>query len=234
MKQFEFNHKTRRWDRYKAFHNQNGLFVEFETGELIITDWPKPGNRKFYPRYDITLSSSSETDLPQLYLDKDCTQPIPQAWLQQGDMQYIAIDHTQNVAVRLHTSWRTENLQYLPSHVDTAKVLWTGPDRLPVPLAQFVVSQPDKEVRKELAPKLQDVRAAIRAAVRIQNLSPLYSGDKMRAEPKWADLSVDEIVEKVLVGDDSVSNAWSRMVATNGFAYPRMETKHDYLYIKKG
>lgn len=77
MKQFEFNHSKKRWDHYQCFHNDHGPFVEFETGEVILTRSPAPDQRKHYDRYGIQLVSTADTrSCPQLYLDKACTQAV--------------------------------------------------------------------------------------------------------------------------------------------------------------
>ena len=74
MKQFEFNHTRKRWDHYQCFHNSHGPFVEFETGEVILTRFPELDQRQRYDRYGIQLVSTADTHwCPRLYLDKACT-----------------------------------------------------------------------------------------------------------------------------------------------------------------
>lgn len=230
MKKFEFNHSKKRWDAYNCFHVSNGPFTEFETGELILRNKPDPSQRKHYDSYGLQLVSTSDARwCPQLYLDKECTEEVKTAWVTQGGQQIIAVDHEQRVAIKVNGRWgvKTQALQFLGSHLQSAAAVWTGPNRLPIPLAKITVSKPDKTVRKELAPKLDEVRAAVTAAARIQGLLPLWADDKLTAKPEWADMSVEDIYANVCA-----ENYKMRIVATNGFAYPRAETQHDFLYIK--
>ena len=77
MRNFEFNHTYKRWDEYRCFHAGQGPFVEFETGEVILTRVPYPDQRKHYDKYGLQLVSTSDTRwCPQLYLDKACTEEI--------------------------------------------------------------------------------------------------------------------------------------------------------------
>lgn len=230
MNKFEFSSTARHWDAYKCFHVNNGPFVEFETGELILRDFPNPNQRREYDKYGIRLVSTTDARwCPQLYLDKACTEEVKSAWVTQGRRQIIAVDHEQRVAVKVNERWgvKTEALQYLGKHLRSAAAVWTGPNRLPIPLAKITVSKPDSTVRKELASKLDEVRTAVTAAARIKSLSPVWGDDKLTAKAEWADMSVEDIYANVCANDYTM-----RCVATNGFAYPRAETQHDFLYIK--
>jgi hypothetical protein len=230
MKNIEFNHTNKHWDSYQCFYNNHGPFVEFETGEVILTRYPEPSQRKHYERYGIQLVSTADTRwCPQLYLDKACTQEVKTAWVTQGGQQIIAVDHEQRVAIAVSGAWgiKKDKLQYLGKHLNRAAAVWTGHSRLPIPMAEITVSTPDRSVKKELADKIEDVRAVVTAAARIQGLSPAWNCDKVTAEPNWIDKTVDEICA-YLCADKNLM----RIVATNGFAYPRAETKHEYLYIK--
>jgi len=232
MQKFTFNHEQKQWDGFKAFHTTNGIFVEFETGELAITTaQPHPRDRDFYDKYGIYVLSTSDDNCPQLYLDKECTQPVKKAWLNQNGMQYLSVDEQQKVAVRLGGFYsRKDRQQYLPRNLLQAAV-WMGPDRLPVPTNAFDVSVPDKSVRKDLGPKLTEVRAVIRAAHRINPAgSKRYHWETrypVAAQPSWADLEVSDLVAKLSSNSDTM-----RSVAEDGFTYPRAVTQHDFLYTK--
>jgi hypothetical protein len=94
-------------------------------------------------------------------------------------------------------------------------------------MAEITVSKPDRSVKKDLAAKLDEVRTAVTAAARIQGLHPAWHSDKLTARPDWIEKTVEELCAYVCADQISM-----RTVATNGFAFPRAETKHEYLYIK--
>lgn len=230
MKQFKFNHTNKRWDSYQCFYNTYGPFVEFETGEVILTHSPYPYQRNHYDRYGIQLVSTADTRwCPGLYLDKACTEEVKPAWVNQGGQQILAVDREQRVAIKVNGRWgiKTDKLQFLGSHLRSAAAVWTGPNRLPIAMAEITVSIPDRTVKRGLNDKLVQVRAAVTAAARIQGLVPSWNGGKLRAKPEWHDNSVEEIYAYVCADQTRM-----RQVATNGFSYPRAETKHEFLYVK--
>lgn len=230
MKKFEFDHTNKRWDSYRCFHAHKGPFVEFETGEVILTRVPHPDQRKHYDKYGLQLVSTSDTRwCPKLYMDKACTEEIKTAWVTDGGQQILAIDHEQRVAIKVNSRWgiKTDKLQFLGSHLKSASAVWTGPERLPIAMDTITVSRPDRTIKRELQAKLNEVRAAVAAAARIQNMRPTWNNDKLTARPKWAEETVEDIYANVCADEMSM-----RIVATNGFAYPRAETKYEYLYIK--
>lgn len=235
MKTFEFNHARRQWDRYRAFHVGEYPFVEFETGELMVADsCPHPLHRHFYGKYDIQLVGTNDAACPALYFDEKCTDYVKPAWLNQNGQQYIAVDHERKVAVRLSgrrrnttTAETRPELQYLPTHVRGATALWTGPHRRPVPLTKFTVSTPDKSLKAELGPKLQQVREVLTAALRIQDTHVWVPARSQHVAGRWIDSAVEEIVEE-LCGNPTDMVA----VAENGFAWPRAVSEYEYLYVK--
>jgi len=171
MKRIEFDHQRKSWDRYRAFHTTNGPFTEFETGEVIV-DWtPRLERRGHYDRYGIQLVATSDDDCPMLYTSPECGNGdhVPKAWLNHRGQQPLAIDWEQGVAVSLDVLGRDrENRTRLTGfHTKGAHALWTGPHRLPVPFGKIKVNQPDPDVKAALRPKLQEVRAAVTAALRI-------------------------------------------------------------------
>lgn len=231
MNKFSFNHERKQWDRFEAFHVTNGIFTEFETGELVIRDsHPHPQHRCFYDKYGIRVVATGDYECPPLYLDKECTQQVKSAWLNQNGQQYLAVDEQQNVAVRLGYRGQSNNKkQHLAKNLMQPAV-WMGPDRLPVPVGEFVISRPDRSVRKDLGPKLAEVRAAVRAVYRI-NPTPQkhywFDQRSVCAKPDWADRTVPNLVG-LLCGDHRTM----RQVAECGFTYPRATTTHDFLYVK--
>jgi hypothetical protein len=229
MKKFEFDHARKQWDRHRSFHADKGPFTEFETGEVMVTRLVAPHQRRLYDRYGIELVTTADPQCPPLYYDKACTQQVKRAWLNQSGQQHMAIDHEQRVAVRLWGNWRRdkEKVSYLGSHVYSAMALWTGPERLPVPLGQFVVSTPDRKVKADLRKKLAAVRAAAVAVARIKGLGAFFGDDKLACDPSWADRTAEDLSAYVLSQD-----VWVRIAAFNGFSYPRAETRHDFLYVK--
>lgn len=238
MKKFEFKQNSKMWDRYTAFHANEGPFVEFETGEVMVNYHPSPAGRRHYGRYDIELVTTSDDQCPELFFDKECTEPVKRAWLTQNGQQHLAVDHEQKVAVKLSGSRyisphateqslkRSPELQYLPSHLGGARAVWMGYGRPPVPLAKIVVSQPDRSIKKELGQKLQQVRDAVRAAARIQNISD-WGEQKMVVSPQWQDWTVEDICAYVC--SDTTYMQW---VAYGGFMFPRTEARYDFLYVK--
>ena len=230
MNKFEFNQTRKSWDSYRCFYNNDGPFVEFETGEVILTRNPEPYQRKHYDRYGLQLVSTSDTRwCPQLYLDKKRTQKVKTAWVTHGGQQILAIDHEQGVAIKVNGSWgiKSGKIQYLGKHLQSAAAVWTGHSRLPIAMAEITVSKPDRSAKKDLAPKLDEVRTAVTAAARIQDLRPAWLDSRFVAHPDWVDQTVEEIYAYVCADEGRM-----RSVATNGFTFPRAETKHEYLYIK--
>jgi len=230
MNKFEFNHKARNWDTYRAFHWHNGPFVEFETGEVGVNFIPRsPSNRTTSSKYGIQLTATRDYHCPTMYFDKDRTEKVPQAWFNQDGQQYLAVDLEQGVAIAL-TNYRygrnKDTLQFLPSHLRSMHAVWMGPERMPLPLAQITVSRPDKSIKADLREKLSEVRAAVSAAARIRNLPTMWTDDKWTADPAWVDWTVEDICAYVCTSENVM-----QYVATNGFSYPRAESKHDFLYI---
>lgn len=233
MKKYEFDNKGKQWDSFGAFHKRNGIFVEFETGELsIVVPRPDPADRRYYDRYGIQVVATSDSDCPALYTSKDAEEPVKPAWLNQNGHQYIAVDREQGVAIRLKRHWGREvSHKHLPRHLEQSSGLWTGPHRLPIPVNTFTVSLPDRTIRNSLAKKLDDVRAAVTAVFRIggeqKNPYGYYGTDSMQALPVWDDMTTEQIVADILPHDNLVRN-----VALRGFTFPRAEKQYEYLFIK--
>lgn len=228
MKQFKFSDESRKsWDRYDAFHRKTGPFVEFETGELMIAYDPPNYDRHTYPRYGIELTTTKETH-HTFYADKACTQAIPRAWLIQGGQQHIAVDTEQRLATKIGYAFRQRtSQQYLAKHVSSASALWNGANRLPVPINQIVISKPDKDMKRSLPVQLlKDVKATVIAAVRLHGWRQNGS-DRFKAKETWADMTIAEVVKEISQRQCDMID-----VAFNGFSYPRVEVRQDFIYIK--
>ena len=230
MKEFKFDHQGKSWDRYKSFHNKNGGIVEFETGEVMVSDWRDVYDRRMYHDYGIQLVATTDKECPQLFLDKECTEPVKKAWVTHHGMQELAIDWEQKVAVRLIIQ---RGSSVLGSHVQNASAYWAGAKRLPVPLGKILVQTPNPEYKKVLSPIIVgEVLPAITAMHKMDSNKRGYGGVKYLAKETWLDSSAQEIV-----ADICDTNEWSlsgdlRQIATNGFEYPRSTQPVDFLYIK--
>jgi hypothetical protein len=217
------------WDRYKAFHVTRTPIVHFSTGEVMVTTIPALHQRRHYDSYGIALTSTADSSY-QFYLDKDCTQGIPKAWITQGGQQHVAIDFEQKVVTRIQPFLgKNKTNRYLPEHLQTARALWMGPNRLPVALDQIEISRPDKDTRRSFDSKaLDEVKTAVTAACRILTDVPrCWTNDKAVAKPCWVGMTTSEIM-----ADLSTNRRKMAQVAKNGIAFPRAESKQDFIYIK--
>ena len=230
MKEFKFDHQGKSWDRYKSFHNKTGGIVEFETGEVMVSDWRDVYDRRMYHDYGIQLVATTDKECPQLFLDKECTEPVKKAWVTHHGMQELAIDWEQKVAVRLIIQ---RGSSVLGSHVQNASAYWAGAKRLPVPLGKILVQTPNPEYKKVLSPIIVgEVLPAITAMHKMDSNKRGYGSGKYLAKETWLDSSAQEIV-----ADICDTNEWSlsgdlRQIATNGFEYPRSTSHVDFLYTK--
>ena len=233
MKEFKFDHINKGWDRYKAFHNVNGGLVEFETGEVMVSNWSHCDYRQMYDKYGIQLVATTDTDCPQLYLDKECTKLVKKAWVTHHGMQELAIDHEQKVAVAYSYRRYDERSSHLGKHVHSALAYWSGAKRLPIALGKIKVQTPDTEYRKVLSPIiLNEVLPAIAAMYKIQSDKGGYGQGKYKAKETWLDSSAEKII-----ADICNTTEWSlpndlKQIVNNGFEYPRSTQLVDYLYIK--
>jgi hypothetical protein len=231
MEKFEFNQVHKQWDRRKVFHCEDRGFTEFENGELIIHN-TYHGFRGYRGKYNVALTTTREC-ATQLYLDEKCTQPVKKAWLLHEGQQAMALDYEQGMAVHLSGSYSgSVKSRELPEQYQGAHAFWPRAKQPPIPLSRFTVSKPDRSIKKGLVDKLDDIRAAITAITRITPPTwGMYTPDKLRADPKWLDMPVNDIVSSLASGT-SYNDDWLRYaIVHNGFSYPRADTHHDYLYF---
>ena len=250
MKEFKFDHYSKAWDRYGAFHNSHWGIVEFETGEVIVRS-SSVDNRMMYNKYGIQIVASTDTECPPLYIDKECTEPCPKAWLTQGGYTPLAIDYERKVAFQLHPPTRSgetakQGLQiqnHLGSHVRDARGYWAAHGRLPITNGKTKLQKPNPEWRKKVLPVLSsEVIPAITAMHRLQEPKRWYDDGKYPAQESWFDSSASEIIDDILtnpistwrneMSEDDKLNAMHK-VATKGFTLPRSTFHVDFLYISK-
>lgn len=228
MKEFKFNNEDRRWDRFRSFHSWSGNLVEFETGEVMVMGHPDPDNRYGYTRFGIQLVTTSDPDCPNLYFDKECTEPVKKAWLTWKGQQHLAIDHEQKVAIRLGSSWRKHGHPSLGEHVRQATAYWAGAERRPVPLSQITIHTPDNEWKKKVQPVLNKARTAVVAAFRMkEDKHRWWNVGKHDARKEWQDSSVEDIVAEICGNEHDM-----KAVAEHGFKLPRKCERVDFLYTK--
>ena len=234
MKKFKFDHQSKSWDRFQAFHATNGGMVEFDTGEVIVKSYIQQYDRRMYDDYGIQLVATTDKECPQLYLDKECTEPVKKAWITHHGMQELAIDHEQNVAVVLKGRQHIAKPMYLGKHVHHALAYWSGAERLPVPMGMIKVQTPNPEYKKIVSPILiNEVIPAIVAIYKMQQKKQTYQATgKYIAKETWLDSSSQEIVADICTASDWQLRSDLQQIVWNGFEYPRTTTKVDYLYIK--
>jgi len=238
MKKFEFNYAQQRWDRYREFHTGGGYrhspFIEFANGALIITSVADPYGRKLYDKYGVQLVTTTDSDLPPLYLSRDHEKPIPKAWVQQGGQQHLAVDHEQGVAVAVgyggyHATMSNEWQVAVPDNLRSAFVYWSGPERLPTAVRTIQVSQPDPKTLAELNKKLAEVRPALHAIERMKNppIQRWYNTGKVNVKSDWIDMPTGDIVAELSADDHTLKSA-----VVSGFSAKRIVTEVPYLYVK--
>ena len=234
MKKFKFDHQAKAWDRYQSFHSTNGGMVEFDTGEVMVKSYIHVYDRRMYDDYGIQLVATTDKECPQLYLDKECTEPVKKAWITHHGMQELAIDHEQNVAVALTGRQHAAKPIYLGKHVHHATAYWAGAKRLPVALGMIKVQTPNPEYKKQVQSRLiNEVVPAIVAIHKMRQKKSSWTEGKYLAKETWLDSSSHEIVADIC----SESEEWQlgrdlKQIYENGFEYPRLTTKVDYLYTK--
>ena len=234
MKEFKFDHASKSWDRYGAFHNSDWGIVEFETGEVIVRS-SSVDNRMMYDKYGIQIVASTDTECPPLYIDKECTEPCPKAWLTQGGYTPLAIDYEQKVAFQLQTPMRSGQTRkqglhiqnHLGSHVRDARGYWAGHGRLPITNGKTRLQKPNPEYKKKVLGILNQVQVAVTAAFRMKEPKNYWNNGVYPAKLEWQDMTVEDIVAEICN-----DNGAMRDVAMKGFKLPRQLKEVDFLYIK--
>ena len=233
MKEFKFDHAYKSWDRYRAFHNANWGLVEFDTGEVMVMNYVDVNDRRMYDKYGIQLVATTDSDCPQLYLDKECTEPVKKAWITHHGMQELAIDWEQKVAVGFGHRRHDELNTHLGTHCHSALVYWSGAKRRPIPLGSIKIQTPNPEYRKVLSPIIVgEVIPAITAMHKMDKSRHGYGRGKYMAKEEWLDSSAEEIVADICATPEWSLSGDLKQIALNGFEYPRSTETVDFLYIK--
>jgi hypothetical protein len=196
----------------------------------MVSNWRDVYDRRMYHDYGIQLVATTDKECPQLFLDKECTEPVKKAWITHHGMQELAIDWEQKVAVRLIIQ---RGSSVLGNHVQNASAYWAGAKRLPVPLGKILVQTPNPEYKKVLSPIIVgEVLPAITAMHKMDSNKRGYGSGKYLAKEKWLDSSAQEIVADICDTNDWSLSGDLRQIATNGFEYPRATSHVDFLYTK--
>ena len=235
MKTFEFDHIHKSWDRYRAFHNVDWGLVEFDTGEVMVKNYVSSDDRMMYKKYGIQLVATTDINCPQLYLDKECTEPCKKAWVTQHGMQELAIDWEQKVAVTLQgRGYREQSRTELGTHVHSALAYWAGAERRPVPMGMIKVQTPNPEYKKKVQSILVgEVLPAITAMDKMQDKRHHWTErGKYLAKEEWYDSSAQEIVADICNVDEWQLGRDLKHIAEKGFEYPRSTQLVDFLYVK--
>ncbi len=234
MKTFQFDHAHKSWDRYKAFYNQDWGLIEFDTGEVIVHNYITPDCRMMYDKYGIQIVATTDSDCPQFYFDKECTEPVKKAWITYHGMQELAVDHEQKVAMGFAYRGRDERNSHLGRHVHSALVYWAGAERRPIALGNIKIQTPNPEFRKVLSPIIVGkVIPAINAMHKMdKNKHHGYGRGKYKIKKEWLDSSAEKIIADICDVPEWSLPSDLRQIATNGFEYPRSTQRVDFLYIK--
>ena len=234
MKKFEFNYAQQTWDKYREFHTMGGWrnpFVEFANGQLILIGQPAPQARKIYDKYGIQLVTTTDSDVPPLYLNRDDEKPIPKAWVQQGGHQHLAVDWEQRVAVAIGYRY-TKSREWsdtVPENISDAYVYWAGPTRLPVARRNITVSSPNKTDTAAIQIKVNEALPALHAIERMRNppIPHYYRYSKLDLKREWLDLTTEELVAELSKEVYALKSA-----IHSGFNPLRVVEEVPYLYVK--
>ena len=222
-----------KWDRYNAFYTENGIFAEFQTGEVVITDsLPNPYERHVYSDYNVQVVSTTSSNCPELFLDAECTEPVKKAWVNSEGQQILAIDLDHKVAVNLASTWQnaaaTPARRMLGGNFARQAAYWANADQPPTPLSYVEISRPDPEFRKKMKPVIDDATAALTAMWRLRGEEyKTWWYDGAMKLPYNSSLTVENIVE--MYGKDERALF---SVATSGISMPRKVENVYQLYIK--
>ena len=234
MKEFKFDHAYKSWDRYRAFHNVDWGLVEFDTGEVMVKNYTDVNDRRMYDKYGIQLVATTDKDCPQLYLDKECTEPCKKAWVTQHGMQELAIDWEQKVVIALQGRQHGAKNTKLGSHTHSATAYWAGAERRPIPLGLIKIQTPNPDYKRKVQSILVgEVLPAITAMDKMQDKRHHWSErGKYLAKEEWYDSSAQEIVADICNVDDWQKGRDLKHISEKGFEYPRSTQLVDFLYVK--
>lgn len=231
MKAPAFNHNTKQWDRFEAFHNTlhgtwpSRLFVLFESGEWMITrSRLKPLERRTYEDFGVALTYTQDNHFQFATPDGE---HVPTAWLTQGGSQTLMVDLDKRRAYKV-SAVHAGKIDQLPRHAKTARLYVPGPWATPVTRAGIELARPDKEFTKGHKQWMDDVRAVCTARVRMAEGSvPSYvPGYRYKLTDRELAMSVDEFCAHATPYQD-------RYIAANGFMPRRAIVEVPYLLVKE-
>jgi hypothetical protein len=120
MKISGYNYAQQQWDRYRHFHVDNGPFVQFATGELIVVDsTPDPLLLRKYDQYNVSLTFTGDGHFTFYTPDGE---KLPKAWLTWKGSQYLLVDHDTKRAVAF-ARWQETNAANLPEYLRQGRAL---------------------------------------------------------------------------------------------------------------
>lgn len=221
MRNWIFNHQARQWDRYKAFYWENGIFTEFETGELVIKGMPKPYQRRLSEKYGLEICSSRDTGALKLFFDAECTQPVPRSWLNYNNAHNYAVDTTTGRAYAFG-KYNHSHARHLWGYMH-----WSRHDHQPAYNGLFEMNFADRGLRKEFYPIFKEAKKAAMAIVRLNKeyASATNDGTPFRPFLNQLRLSPKELLDSVFKRDAHIADySWYTRdmvrLAYNGCASP--------------
>jgi hypothetical protein len=234
MNYLEFDRNRAEHDLFNAPHIAGRGFVRFATGEVIFTD-PKPIDRRNNAEFGIEIVATGDDDCPDLYREPTGGEPLPKAWLNQRGMQYLAVDHERGVAVQLATgsyrhsrysggaNYSLRDVDHFAPHYLTGRfaAYWAGPGRMPIG-DPITVSEPYRAT-KEQKQHLQNLKAQADTWAALNDL-PKFSGKVYHPLP------CHNYFDKTFAG---LSDEYKKSLYYAGWSNYRVETKHQYLYVRK-
>lgn len=169
----ELKPDKKKWDKYKAFHwnfvgsdwaNQ-GLFVVFDTGEVIVTrsSFDRQDHlRRHYPDFDVSIHYTTDDKCPKLKTPDG--EAIPKTHLQVGGAQTILIDHGKKMVVGLTYAGGKDKppawASTIPSRFYSEAVCyWPGEGRVPV--AGPITATRKRKLAEHETRHLAEIRSAI-------------------------------------------------------------------------
>lgn len=169
----ELNPAQKKWDKYKAFHwtfngsewAPHGLFVVFDTGEVIVTrsHFDRQEHlRKHHPDFDVSIYHTTDDKCPKLKTPDGVA--IPKTHLQVGGAQSILIDHARKTVVGLTYAGGKDKppawASTIPSRFHGEAVCyWPGAGRVPV--AGPITATRKRKLAEHETRHLAEIRSAI-------------------------------------------------------------------------
>lgn len=169
MKIPEFNHETKRWDRFERFYYEPlpGFFV-MEGGELLIDRGWRDLDIRSLPGWNITLfkprcvPANHELRRGSTFKTPGGL-PIKWSWLAQSDAMLFDHDHNRVVMLDYHYSNYVSD-RHVPEYAGTADVYYANTKAPPSPLRPLVVAFPP---HTQITPEYRRLYAGLRRQARL-------------------------------------------------------------------